>query len=81
MSFHSWAKTFLFLFPISLSPAANQWYDVSRRNYENSRVEYDAYRNEITTLQNAQQTESNKNKLLELQVPLFSAFSRQLNYH
>ncbi|KAL5271339.1 hypothetical protein ACHWQZ_G001842 [Mnemiopsis leidyi] len=38
------------------------------KNYENSRVEYDAYRNDIDTLQNGPQTESNKNKLLELQV-------------
>ncbi|XP_063689358.1 arfaptin-2-like isoform X1 [Bolinopsis microptera] len=38
------------------------------KNYENSRIEYDAYRNDIVTLQNAPQTEANKNRLLELQV-------------
>lgn len=38
------------------------------KNYENSRIEYDAYRNDISTLQNAVQTDITKNKMLELQV-------------
>jgi len=38
------------------------------KNYENARIEYDAYRNDIVTLETAPQTEANKNKLLELQV-------------
>jgi len=41
---------------------------ITVRNYENARVEYDAYRNEISTLTNQPQTEASKNKLLELQV-------------
>lgn len=38
------------------------------KNYENSRIEYDAYRNDISTLQNAVPTDITKNKMLELQV-------------
>lgn len=38
------------------------------KNYENARIEYDAYRNEIDSLQKAPQNEQVKNKLLELQV-------------
>eukprot|EP00116_Pleurobrachia_bachei_P006189 sb/3466451/ len=38
------------------------------KNYENARIEYDAYRNEVTNLQNAPQTDANKNKLLEIQI-------------
>jgi len=38
------------------------------KNYENSRIEYDAYRNDISTLQNAIPTDITKNKMLELQV-------------